>query len=171
MEIEAKIALTDDQARALRERLGAPKSVHQQRDVYMQTAGLPVALRVREEDNQAWVTLKSGFGQVSGIRVREELEPSIRHEEVSMWLAIFEKLGMPSGMEVRKHRETYPYDGVIVVIDEVEGLGTFAEVEALADDAEAAVVKLEATIAELGMAELPRLTDSYRKLLAKRHGQ
>jgi adenylate cyclase class 2 len=171
MEVEAKIPLSAEQLAALTSRLGEPTGRHNQRDVYLLTAGLPVALRIRQDDDQAWVTCKSGFAQVNGIKVREEVEPSIRPEEVPAWLRVFELLGLPRGLEVIKHRVEYTLsDGVHVLLDEVEGLGTFAEVEALAEDGEAAVAKLEAAIAKLGLAGCPRVADSYRELLAKARG-
>ena len=168
MEIEAKIPLAPEQLAALRARLGAPDSVQHQRDIYLATAGLPVALRVRQEDERAWVTLKTGFGEVEGIRIREELEPAIRPEDVPTWLAIFERLGLPRGLEVAKTRHTYERGDVHVLLDEVAGLGSFVEVEALADEAPAALARLEAAIAELGLGGLPRETRSYRKLLQER---
>lgn len=171
MEVEAKIALDDIQAQALRGFLGTPKAWHAQRDVYLATAGLPVALRVRQDDERAWVTLKSGFSQVGGIKVREEIEPSILPEEVPAWLKLFEHLGLPRGLEVAKRRAEYELmDDVHVLIDEVEGLGTFAEVEALAEDGHAAVAKLEMAIANLGLDGLPRIEESYRELIAKKMG-
>jgi adenylate cyclase, class 2 len=170
MEVEAKIPLDPEQLAALRNLLGTPKATHHQRDVYLATAGLPVALRVRQDDERAWVTLKTGFHQVGGIKVREEIEPSIRADEVPAWLKLFEHLGLPRGLEVAKHRLEYELGDVHVLIDEVEGLGTFAEVEALAEDGHAAVSKLEAAIAKLGLEGLPRIEESYRELLAKKLG-
>lgn len=170
MEVEAKIPLTPEQAGDLRNRLGEPQAKHTQRDVYLATAGLPVALRIRQDDEQAWVTLKTGFQMVAGIKVREEIEPSIRPEEVPAWLRVFECLGFPRGLEVAKHRHEYDMGGFHVLIDEVEGLGTFAEVEALAEDGEAAVAKLESAIKALGLDGLPRVSESYRELLAKKLG-
>jgi adenylate cyclase class 2 len=171
MEVEAKIPLTAEQAGLLRKRLGEPQARHTQRDLYLATAGLPVALRIRQDDEQAWVTLKTGFQQVQGIKVREELEPGIRPEEVPAWLRMFEALGFPRGLEVAKRRHEYDMGGFHVLIDEVEGLGTFAEVEALAEDGHSAVAKLEAAIKELGLDGLPRVSESYRELLAKKMGQ
>ena len=168
MEIEAKIPLTPEQAQALRDRLGPPASIKRQSDVYLATAGLPVALRVREDGEQAWLTLKSGFEQVEGIRVREELEPAIRPEDVPTWLLIFERLGLPRGLTVAKTREEHAYGGVHVLIDEVDGLGTYCEVESVAEDKDAALAKLEQAISELGLSGLPRVTDSYRELLQAR---
>lgn len=166
MEIEAKFALTPAEAAALRERLGAPERRGPQRDVYMATAGLPVALRVRSDGERAFVTLKAGFEKVAGIRLREEWEPAIRPEELDTWVAIFTRLGMPPGEVVEKTRETWSLDeGVHVVIDAIAGLGTFAEVEAVADEREATLARLEAAIARLGLADHPRITKSYRDLL------
>ena len=172
MEIEAKFALTAEEAEALRARLGPPGRTARQRDVYMATAGLPVALRVREDGEQAWVTLKAGFEKVAGIRVREEWEPAIRPEDVATWLTIFERLGLPAGEVVEKARSTWELaHGVHVVIDDVTGLGTYCEVEAVADERDATLARLEAAIAELGLGDHPRITRSYRDLLvAARRG-
>jgi predicted adenylyl cyclase CyaB len=170
MEVEAKIALTPEQLDALRSRLGLPSATHRQRDIYMKTAGLPVALRIREDDETAFVTLKTGFRMVGGIKVREELEPTIRPDEIPAWLRVFECLGLPRGLEVAKSRESYDRGDYHVLLDTVEHLGTFAEIEALAEEPEAALAKLEAAIAELGLADAPRITESYRELLAKKLG-
>jgi predicted adenylyl cyclase CyaB len=167
LEIEAKFALTPEEAAGLRERLGPPERTARQRDVYMQTAGLPVALRVREDGERAFVTLKAGFEKVAGIRVREEWEPAISPEDVATWLVIFERLGLPAGEVVEKTRESWHHgDGVHVVIDAITGLGTFCEVESVAEDRDATLARLEATIADLGLADHPRITRSYRNLLA-----
>lgn len=166
MEIEAKFALTPEDAARLRDRLGAPLREGPQRDVYLATAGLPVALRLRSDGEQAFVTLKAGFEKVAGIRVREEWEPTIRPEELDTWLTIFTRLGMPPGEVVEKTRQAWDHGaGVHVVIDEIAGLGTFCEVEAVADDKEATLARLEAAIAELGLGGHARITKSYRDLL------
>ncbi|MEB3329091.1 MAG: class IV adenylate cyclase [Candidatus Sericytochromatia bacterium] len=167
MEIEAKFALTSEEAARLRAKLGPPERTTRQRDVYLQTAGLPVALRVREDGERAFVTLKAGFEKVAGIRVREEWEPAIRPEDVATWLGIFERLGMPGGEVVEKARDSWHHgQGVHVMIDEIAGLGTYCEVEAVADEREATLARLEAAIADLGLGGHPRITRSYRDMLA-----
>lgn len=166
MEIEAKFRLDASQLQALRERLGPPVETVRQRDVYLETAGLPVALRVRRDGERACVTLKQGFEKVAGIRVREEFEPRIAPDELDTWLTIFERLGFPAGEAVEKTREVYAQPhGVHVLLDQVDGLGSFVEVESVADDATAALAHLEAAIAALGLGAQPRLTRSYRELL------
>lgn len=171
MEIEAKFALDPAQRQALLAQLGPASETVRQRDVYLQTAGLPVALRVRRDGERAFVTLKSGFEKVQGIRVREEFEPTIAPEQIATWLTIFERLGFPAGEAVEKTRAVHerPH-GVHVLIDEIDGLGSFCEVEAVADDREQALAKLESAIAELGLSGLPRLTRSYRDLLIDARG-
>lgn len=171
MEIEAKFALSPEQRAALKAQLGAPAETVRQTDVYLRTAGVPVALRVRRDGDRAFVTLKRGFEKVAGIRVREELEPTIDPEEVDTWLGLFERLGFPAGETVEKTREVHHRPGgVHVLLDEIDGLGSFCEVEAVADDRDAALAKLEAAIAELGLGDLPRLTRSYRDLLIDARG-
>lgn len=165
MEIEVKLALDKATLARLVDDLGEPVRVARQRDVYLATAGLPVALRVREDGDHAWVTLKAGFEKRDGVRIREELEPAVRPEELPMWLGIFERLGFPQNEVVSKSRREYQRGEVHVVLDEVDGLGAYAELEVVSDDATAGKARVEAVLAELGLAELPRITQSYRDLL------
>ncbi len=165
MEIEAKLALNPEARAALEQKLGRPTRVAEQRDVYLATAGLPVALRVRQDGDKACVTLKSGFAKRDGIRIREEFEPAIRPEELDMWLTVFERLGLPAGEVVAKKRHEYLWKGVHVVIDEIAGLGTYVEVEVVGDDAAEAKQRLEEVMSELDLDGLPRITQSYRDLL------
>lgn len=166
MEIEAKFRLDPATEAALLARLGPPEAELAQRDVYLKTAGLPVALRVRQDGEAACVTLKSGFTKVQGIRVRDEWEPKIAPEELETWLTIFERLGFPAGTTVEKARRVWTLPGgVHVLVDRLDEVGTFCEVEAVADDAEAALARLEAAIEGLGLGALPRLTQSYRDLV------
>ena len=165
MEIEVKLALDAERRQALEAKLGAPVREVAQRDVYLATAGIPVALRVRQDGDAACVTLKSGFEKRDGIRIREELEPAIAAADVDTWLLVFERLGFPAAEVVDKRRREYVHGPVHVVIDTIEGLGTFAEVEVVGDDPDTARAQLERALAELGLADLPRITRSYRDLL------
>lgn len=166
MEIEAKFALDPEDVARLRAQLGLPQNQATQRDCYLKTAGLPVALRIRQEESQAWVTLKSGFEKVDGIRVREEWEPVIQASEVPMWLTMFERLGFPAGEIVEKERDTWALNSAVhVVIDTIANLGTYLEIEVVSHDKADALARLEAAIVELGLRDHPRITESYRDLL------
>lgn len=165
MEVEVKLALDAATRAALEAKLGAPLRVVEQQDVYLATAGVPVALRVRRDGDEAKVTLKAGFQVVNGVKLREELEPAIRPEELDTWLAIFERLGFPPAEVVAKTRREYQHAGVHVLIDEVRDLGTFAEVEVVVERPEGAAAAIEAALESLALSGLPRITHSYRDLL------
>ena len=167
MEVEVKLQLDAATRRALEARLGAPTRVVEQQDVYLATAGVPVALRVRRDGDEARVTLKAGFQVVNGVKIREELEPAIRPEELETWLAIFERLGFPQAEVVAKTRHEYEHAGVHVLIDEVRELGTFAEVEVVVGSPEGAAAAIEAALESLELSGLPRITRSYRDLLVE----
>jgi predicted adenylyl cyclase CyaB len=165
MEIEVKLALDTATRERLENQLGAPLRTVRQKDTYLKTDPLSVALRVREDGDHAWVTLKAGFEKRDGIRIREELEPAIRPEDVALWLAVFARLGFAAHRVVAKTRKEYQRGEVHVVLDEVEGLGAYAEIEVVGDDADRAQAQLEIVMAELGVGALPRITKSYRDLL------
>jgi predicted adenylyl cyclase CyaB len=165
LEVEVKLALDPATRARLEARLGAPQRTVAQQDVYLATAGVPVALRVRRDGDEAKVTLKAGFELRDGVKIREELEPAIRPEELETWLTLFERLGFPRAEVVAKTRREYAHAGVHVLIDEVAGLGAFVEVEVVVDEPSGAKAALEAALESLELAALPRITASYRELL------
>ena len=101
-------------------------------------------------------------------KTRKEIEVPIsdpdKHEEILLNLGFLEVL------TVEKVREKYYVDkGVIIALDEVEGLGKFIEIEALAGDGrtiEETVEKLKAILKELGVERFERR--SYLELLLER---
>jgi adenylate cyclase class 2 len=165
VEIEVKLALDAATLERLEKQLGAPLRRVRQKDIYLKTGDLPVALRVREDGERAWVTLKAGFEKRDGIRIREELEPAIRPEDLELWLGVFTKLGFAPQHVVSKTRREYQRGEVHVVIDQVDGLGDFAEIEVVSEDPDRAQAQLEIVMAELGLSSLPRITKSYRGML------
>jgi predicted adenylyl cyclase CyaB len=70
--------------------------------------------------------------------------------------------------EVRKRREIFLVDNVRVHLDEVEGLGTFLELEAVFDGSNAAEpaerAKVARLLAELGVREADLVPTSYEAL-------
>ena len=73
---------------------------------------------------------------------------------------------------VRKRREVFLVDNVRIHLDEVEGLGSFLELEAVYDGSAASeaeqLVKVERLMAELGVAEEDLVETSYEGLLGDR---
>ncbi|MEB3285371.1 MAG: class IV adenylate cyclase [Candidatus Sericytochromatia bacterium] len=172
MEIEAKFALDPEDVTRLKAELGPAQHRGLQRDCYLKTGDLPVALRIRQEGNRAWVTLKTGFEKVDGIRVRQEWEPAVQADDTPAWETIFEHLGFPTGEIVEKERETWALNSSVhVVIDEIAGLGTYLEVEVVSSEKLEALARLEAAITQLGLTDKPRITRSYRDLLAAARSQ
>ena len=105
-------------------------------------------------------------------KTRKEIEVQIedpkRHEEILL------ELGFRRVFTVKKTREKYHVEkGVIITLDEVEGLGKFVEAEALADDeadVEKTVEKLKNLLMDIGVMRFERR--SYLELLLEggRHG-
>lgn len=177
-EVEVKFRL-DDPA-ALRERLAAlgfqPRGSDTQEDVYLRHPGRDFththeAFRLRRHGDQNRLTYK-GPKQTGPTKTREEIELDFEPgpDGWARMLALLDRLGFAPVATVRKHREEFaaPADSrppILVVIDEVDGLGTFAEVEALAaarDDLPAAQAVVLDVAARLGLAAVE--TRSYLRM-------
>jgi adenylate cyclase class 2 len=132
------------------------------------------ALRLRRAGDSIRITYK-GPKRGGPTKVREEIELPLGEgsEAFESGLRLFKHLGFRQMIVVRKMRRPYRLDHrgrpVEVMLDITEGLGTYAEVEAIAETeselphAQAAVLDLAAS---LGLEEIePR---SYRRMAIAR---
>uniref|UniRef100_UPI002FE27DBA class IV adenylate cyclase n=1 Tax=Methanothrix soehngenii TaxID=2223 RepID=UPI002FE27DBA len=60
-------------------------------------------------------------------------ELTIRIDDPTQMRDVLSLLGFVLSAKVRKKRTKYSYQGMVIALDEVEGLGTFLEVEAQAE--------------------------------------
>jgi adenylate cyclase class 2 len=127
------------------------------------------ALRVRiarslegEVPSRATLTWK-GPRSEGPLKDREEHETEIASP--AAMVAILAELGLRPVLHFEKRRSTWHLGEAEVVIDEIEGLGTFLEIEAGAAAIEAAIVALELRDPALGAEVEPR---SYPELWRER---
>jgi pantoate--beta-alanine ligase len=181
LEIEQKYANADFDALQRRlHALGATGPVvHVEADHYFNApdrdfARTGEAFRLRRIDQDNYLTFK-GPRQPGPVKVRPELEIPLppgdegagRHSELLVLL------GYRPVAVVRKRRQTYSLqrDGfqVQVCLDDVEGIGHFAEVEVLAPpaDADRASAVLTALAAELGLGQVEQRSYLHLVLTAR----
>lgn len=122
------------------QQLGAvfQKSIRQS-DTYFQHpirnfAQTDEALRIRNSDNQSYLTYK-GPKLDSTSKTREELEIEIQKPE--KFSNILKKLGFSSVLTVAKTRKIYSLDDITISLDNVDDLGDFIELETDVSDKEA----------------------------------
>jgi adenylate cyclase, class 2 len=136
------------------------------------------ALRLRRVGEANRITYK-GPRRAGPTKTREEIELPLGEgpEASERWLKLFENLGFRPVAVIRKVRRAFRLSWrgrpVEVALDEVEGVGTFAEVEAIAGDeadlpsAQAAVLDLAAA---LGLSEAQVEPRSYLRMALERRG-
>jgi len=121
------------------------------------------ALRVRYANETTVVTYKGSKLRSFGLKAREELNTGVESGEVIE--QIFSRLGFTITAAVDKWREMYALADAIISLDEVEGLGTFVEIEIIADknkdDALETIHRLKTELGITGEAIL----SSYLELL------
>jgi len=85
---------------------------------------------------------------------------------------ILDRLGFTRTAEVNKWRENYQIGTTAISLDSVDELGTFVEIEVLAehDDHVAAAAQVEKISKEIGVHGEPILASYLELLLSKRSG-
>ena len=178
LEAEVKLALRADDAARLRARLvelGARLlGEHTQVDTYFahpvrDLRATDEALRLRSEDGTLRLTYK-GPKLDPPRKTREEIEFALVTDHATA-ATLLERLGFRVAGEVRKRRREWTLEEayrIVVSIDEVEGLGTFSEIEVEAADVTQGRERLESLRKRLGLGHLEPIAQSYLELLASR---
>jgi adenylate cyclase class 2 len=99
------------------------------------------AFRVRQVNDRCCVTYK-GKRLPGPVKSRPELELEVQATQRPQWLEMLERLGFEPLPAVEKRRHNYqrpthntaPFSQIHATIDEVQQLGTFAELELLVTD-------------------------------------
>ncbi|KLK87355.1 adenylyl cyclase [Methanoculleus sediminis] len=173
LEVEAKYTVGDlEDVRAGLDRKGVRMGRRQQeRDVYYNAphrdfGETDEALRVRYDDTGVTVTYKGPKIRVGSAKAREEFNLAVADGELLE--TILSRLGFRRAATVSKVREFYEMGDVTVTLDDVEGLGTFAEIEILTEkDEEDAAGRIGAVAKELGVDGPPIYTSYLEMLLFK----
>lgn len=170
LEIEAKFAVPDPgKVRARLTRQGVRMTRRrQERDVYYNAphrdfGETDEALRVRYDDAGVTVTYKGPKIRLGSAKAREEFNLRVTSGET--FEVILSRTGFLRAAEVSKVREFYEIGDVTVTLDDVEGLGTFIEIEILTEEGEEdAARRIEAIAKELGV-DGPPIYTSYLEML------
>lgn len=120
------------------------------------------ALRVRYSNGGCAVTYKGPKRRDSPVKTREELTEPLGSG--ASFEGILRRLGFVPVACVDKVREYYLFRETSVALDEVAGLGTFVEIEAVTDGT---ADHIAAVARELGVDGTPIQTSYLEMLLAK----
>jgi adenylate cyclase class 2 len=125
------------------------------------------AIRVRYSNDHAVVTYKGAKIRMSGLKAREELTMVV--DSGAIFEQILDRLGFTRTAEVNKWRENYRLFDAAITLDEVEDLGTFVEIEILAEDENSdTAARIEEIAKEIGVSGEPILASYLELLLSKR---
>jgi adenylate cyclase class 2 len=172
-EVECKVRADHDSVRSRLESVGSERieSVTQEDTYYdapdREFAETDEALRVREERaGEASETLLTYKGPLvdTESKTREEAETPVT--DPAAMRSILEGLGYEPAATVRKERDRYSVDGVVVTLDNVEGLGEFVEAELeTEDDVDAARERVQSVLERLDLDPDEGIRTSYLGLL------
>ncbi len=120
--------------------------------------GLRIRRQQTESTQKTMVTFK-GAKVKSRYKSRPEYEMEISSAETAEH--IFAGLGYTPRIVVEKKRTMWTAGSCVVCLDEVEGLGSFVEVEGPTEDS------IEAVLTTLGLADKPHVREGYAKMLSE----
>lgn len=124
------------------------------------------ALRIRIKEEGARLTYK---GPKLDHETKSRLEWTVKIDDPLQMEQILLSLGFELSAEVCKRRTKYSLGDIVIALDEVEGLGSFLEAEAVGDvDWEMQRKKVLSLLARLGLGESIR--SSYLELLEEKRG-
>jgi adenylate cyclase class 2 len=174
-ELKAKVDDLGTVRDALRARGARHDEDREEHDVYYNHpardfAVTDEALRVRYAGESAVMTYKGAKLAGTRLKAREELNLAV--EDGRVLEAMLDRLGFRRTAVVRKRRELWSLEGASVALDEVESLGTFAEVEIIGQMGDETVEeRVHAIARSLGITGEP-ITASYLELvLGARDGE
>lgn len=169
-EIEAKIQVEDLTAAVERLNAVGAEFLHTvtETDTYLddhkklkrQGCGLRIRRQQAANTQKALVTFK-GAKVESRYKSRPEYEMEIGSPETAE--LIFAGLGYMPRIVVSKTRRMWSVDGCTVCLDDVEGLGSFVEVEGGDEDC------IETVLQKLQLADRPHVRKGYAEMLSKQH--
>jgi len=175
LEAEVKLGLDAARKERLLARLEAIGALlvaeHHQEDDYFahpsrDFAESDEALRLRESDGRLRITYK-GPKLDPPRKTREEIEFGLEADRENAAHLLF-RLGFQTVARVRKLRREHRLPDeppTVVCIDDVEGLGSFCEIEVEAESVEAGRARLASRLVKLGLSDLTPIAESYLELL------
>ncbi len=169
IEVEVKARAPDDIAKRIAALGATLVAVENHHDLYFNSPQRDFrisdeALRIRIKEDGARLTYK---GPKLDQTTKSRLELTVKIDDPSQMEQILSALGFVLSAQVRKQRSKYSYEGAVLAMDEVEGLGLFVEIEAEgAGDYEGQRDRVLSILSKLGLRESIR--SSYIELLEEK---
>ncbi len=188
MAIEIELKAWVDESEAARRTItsfAAPVRTYRKDDAYWRAqegtgpagrGALGSGVRVRREDlseSGATVTFKRKEVR-DGIEVNDEREFEVSDAEV--FGELLDRLGLAVWIRKRKTGEAWEAEGVAIELSEVEGLGSFVELEILAEKDDPATVaearsRLLSVLRRIGIPQSRIEARYYTEMLAEKAGE
>ena len=132
------------------------------------TSGSPTRhLRVRYSSGRTIITYKGPKRRDLQFKAREEINVNV--DEGPEFERILERIGFRKTAVVDKVREYYSFENASIALDEVNGLGSFVEIEVMKSESDALETSTIKNIAEkIGVRGEQILASYLELLLAKR---
>ncbi|MEM0217225.1 MAG: class IV adenylate cyclase [Candidatus Nezhaarchaeales archaeon] len=143
IEVEVKVSLSEEEKQEVLKKLRetcSTEKIYEEEDLFFismhdPSLGIDKTLKLRKSDGEVKLIFKHRRPSKE-LKESLEFEVRIREEDVDNLLQLLRHLGFREGLVVRKRRRSFHLGECTINVDEVEGLGSFLEVEVLASEVE-----------------------------------
>lgn len=176
IEVEVKVALDEKEKqevlRKLRETCSSER-LYEEEDIFFISAhdsslGVDKTLKLRKSNGEVKLIFKR---KRSNKYLKESLEFEVRisKEDVGNLSQLLRHLGFKEDLIVRKRRRSFCFNGCTINVDDVEGLGSFLEIEVLTSEAGANDVlsKVLKTLSALKLLGKELIRRGYAEMISR----
>ncbi|MCS7139986.1 MAG: class IV adenylate cyclase [Candidatus Nezhaarchaeota archaeon] len=174
IEIEVKVTLNKEEKEEVVRRLnsfGEFVGVYVEEDVFFKclrdpSYGREKTLKLRRRDDKIKLIFKHRVPSKE-FKKSLEIEVELIGSDLKSILQLLEYLGFKESMTIKKKRLTYRMGDCLINLDDVEGLGSFIEIEIIAGE-EDAHAKIRELLSRLGLLGKELINRSYAEIIREK---
>ncbi|MEM1824255.1 MAG: class IV adenylate cyclase [Candidatus Nezhaarchaeales archaeon] len=173
IEVEVKVVLSEKEKQEVLKRLReacSSEKVYEEEDIFFISThdpllGVDKTLKLRKSDGEIKLVFKQRRPNRE-LKESLEFEVRVREEDVNNLVQLLRCLGFKESLVIKKKRRSFYLSECTINIDDVEGLGSFLEIEVLANEVEEGNVlnKILETLSALGLSEKKLIHRGYAEM-------
>lgn len=177
IEVEAKIPVSEHEKQHILEKLrkiSSTEKAYEEEDLFFTSINDPSfgndkTLKLRRSNGKTKLIFKSKRAS-NGFKENLEIEVEVKGNDLGNLIQLLNLLGFRESLAVRKKRLSFCFDHYTINVDDVEGLGSFIEIEILTDEGEVQRARNEILkiLSNLGISEKEIIIKGYVEMMVNR---
>ncbi|MEM4576890.1 MAG: class IV adenylate cyclase [Candidatus Nezhaarchaeales archaeon] len=177
IEVEAKVPVSEREKQLILEklrRINSMEKAYEEEDLFFISINDPSfgnnkTLKLRKSNGRTKLIFKTKRAG-DGFKENLEIEVEVKEKDTGNLVQLLNLLGFKESLVIRKRRLSFCFDHYTINVDDVEGLGSFVEIEILTDESEVERARNEISkiLSVLGISEKEIILKSYAEMMVNR---